>query len=142
MPIERKLYAADWPAISYRIRFVRAGGCCEGCEMYTDCRAVHGEPHPVTGKVVYLQCAHWPDPDQANNAEENLHAWCALCRVRCVTTRWMRRCVREVGDDGGWCGSGCVGSASCGSRGVGLSARRFWLDGRRSDDNGRAAGAV
>ena len=79
MPIQRELYAADWPAISHRIRFVRAGGRCEGCEMYPDCRAVHGELHPVTGKVVYLQTAHWPDPDRMNNADENLHAWCARC---------------------------------------------------------------
>lgn len=99
-PIRRELYADDWEEISHRIRFVRAEGKCEGCEMYPDCRAVHGELHPVTGKVVYLQTAHWPDPDPANNAKENLHAWCALCHnsmdgVMRVSSRrkvvWLRQ---------------------------------------------------
>lgn len=79
MPIRRELYARDWPAISRRIRFERAAGKCEGSPAYPDCRAEHGKPHPVTGKVVWLQTAHWPDPSPSNNSEANLHCWCERC---------------------------------------------------------------
>ena len=92
MPIRRAAYAPDWPAISHRIRFERAGGKCEGSPAYPDCRAEHGKPHPITGKVVWLQTAHWPDPDTMNNAEENLHAWCALCHnTMDGKHRWVMR---------------------------------------------------
>lgn len=79
MPIRRDRYAHDWPAISHRIRFERAGGKCEGSPAYPDCRAEHGKPHPVTGRTVFLQTAHWPEASPANNEEGNLHAWCAKC---------------------------------------------------------------
>jgi hypothetical protein len=56
MPIrpENKIrYPANWPQISDRIRFERAGGRCESageCDRHPGqpCTAVHGEPHPVT----------------------------------------------------------------------------------------------
>lgn len=79
LPINRKLYPPDWEEISHRIRFICAGGKCEGCERYPDCRAEHGQPHPVTGSMVILTTAHWPDPSPANNDEGNLHAWCQRC---------------------------------------------------------------
>lgn len=31
MPMDRSKYPKDWPKISRRIRFERAGGCCEWC---------------------------------------------------------------------------------------------------------------
>lgn len=79
MPIQRHRYPVEWPLISQSIRFGRAAGRCEGSPAYPDCQAIHGQPHPVTGSIVYLQTAHWPDPDPANNAENNLNGWCALC---------------------------------------------------------------
>lgn len=78
-PIVRERYPEDWEEISRRIRFERAGGKCEGCLMYPECRAEHGKPHPATGKIVFLQCAHWPDPDPAKSDDDNLHAWCQRC---------------------------------------------------------------
>ena len=41
-------YPHNWRSISQRIRFERAGGKCEHCG------AVHGEPHPITGKRTIL----------------------------------------------------------------------------------------
>jgi hypothetical protein len=41
MPIRpemRELYPSDWPEISRRVRFERAGGVCQGC----------GRPHGAT----------------------------------------------------------------------------------------------
>jgi hypothetical protein len=42
----------------------RSGNRCEGSPLYPDCRAVNGQPHPVTGSRVVLTTAHWPDPDK------------------------------------------------------------------------------
>lgn len=78
-PMDRRRYPPDWEEISHRIRFVRAGGKCEGCDRYPQCRAEHGQPHPVTGSKVFLTTAHWPDPDPSNNDDQNLHAWCQRC---------------------------------------------------------------
>lgn len=75
MPIRpelRALYPADWPAVSRRIRFERAGNRCEqcGCENY--------QPHPETGSKVVLTVAHL-DHDPTNNDDDNL---AALCQAR------------------------------------------------------------
>ena len=53
MPINRELrwfYPIDWPEISRRVRFERAGGVCEGC----------GRPHGQT--VRCLPDGRWFDP--------------------------------------------------------------------------------
>lgn len=72
MPIDHKRYPSDWKKISKRIRFERAGGVCEVCG------AVHGQPHPVTGKTVYLQTAHLNRlPEETT--DEQLMAMCARC---------------------------------------------------------------
>ena len=75
MPIHPSMkdrYPDDWPAISKRIRFERAGNRCEWCA------AANGWPHPVTGSTVVLTVAHL-DHDPANNADDNLAALCQLC---------------------------------------------------------------
>jgi hypothetical protein len=67
MPIRaemRDLYPRDWPEISRRVRFERAGGVCQGC----------GRPHGVTvrclpdGRWVRSFLSHvaqWPRPHDA-----------------------------------------------------------------------------
>lgn len=91
MPVDRSRYPDDWEEISHRIRFVRAGGRCEGSPAYPDCRAQHGEPHPVTGSLVVLTTAHLgankPDGsagdkhDKLDCREENLKAMCQRCHL-------------------------------------------------------------
>jgi len=80
MPFDRSRYPADWEAISHHIRFTRAGGRCEGSPVYPDCRATHGQPHPVTGSRVVLTVAHL-DHDTTNNAPSNLRAMCQRCHL-------------------------------------------------------------
>ena len=83
MPFNRSLYPKNWEEISRRIRFERAEGLCECDGMCGGhdghCEAVHGEPHPVTGSVVVLTTAHWPDHDPMNCSDDNLHALCQKC---------------------------------------------------------------
>ncbi len=91
MPMDRSRYPDDWEEISHRIRFVRAGGRCEGSPRYPDCRARDGRPHPVTGSIVVLTTAHLgvekPDGtpgdkhDKMDCREENLRAWCQRCHL-------------------------------------------------------------
>ena len=78
--MDRSKYPDDWDEISKRIRFERAGGCCEGSPSYPDCRAEHGKAHPVTGSLVILTTAHF-DHDTENRADENLRAWCQRCHL-------------------------------------------------------------
>ncbi|MFZ2869640.1 hypothetical protein [Zavarzinia sp.] len=76
-PENRARYPKDWPAISRRIR-ERAGSRCEGSPAFPNCRAVNGEPHPVTSSRVVLTVAHL-DHQPENCADENLKAWCQRC---------------------------------------------------------------
>ncbi len=98
-------YPKDWPEISKRIRFDRAGGRCE-CEgecgrrhvlgengkqldLPPDvwivpperCGATNGRPHPITGAKVVLTVAHL-DHQPENCADDNLKAWCQRCHNR------------------------------------------------------------
>lgn len=60
MPIraeERDRYPADWPAIAKAIKDA-ADWTCVGSPAFPDCRAKHGEPHPVTGSKVIITVAH------------------------------------------------------------------------------------
>lgn len=89
MPISKenkKLYPADWPAISARVK-LEAGGKCEICD------AMDGRPHPVTGSKVVLTTAHL-DHNPANNARENLLALCQRCHNR--IDKWHRKNSRAV----------------------------------------------
>lgn len=88
----RSRYPVNWEEISYYIRFVRAGGKCEGSPAYPECRAEHGKPHPITGSIVVLTTAHIGAPrpdgtlgdphDKSDVREENLRAWCQRCHLR------------------------------------------------------------
>lgn len=71
-PENRARYPKDWPEISKRIRFGRAGGKCEWCG------AEHGKPHPETGSKVVLTVAHL-DHSPENCEESNLAALCQKC---------------------------------------------------------------
>ncbi len=80
MPIRaenRARYPSDWKVISLRIR-ERADWMCEGSPAYPDCRAVNGEPHPVTGGKVVLTVAHLNHVPE-DCSDENLKAWCQRC---------------------------------------------------------------
>lgn len=91
MPMKLSDYPETWRKISYEIRFVRAGGRCEGSPAYPDCRAEHGQPHPITGSKVILTTAHLgidkPDGtpgdkhDKMDIRPENLAAWCQRCHL-------------------------------------------------------------
>lgn len=76
-PENKARYPADWPAIAWAVK-ERAGWCCEGSPAYPDCRAAHGDPHPVTGSRVVLTAAHL-DQRPENCADENLRSWCQRC---------------------------------------------------------------
>ncbi|MFC8658209.1 hypothetical protein ACFUCT_23860 [Streptomyces parvus] len=93
-------YPRDWPQISARIRFERAGGRCE-CTGHCGlthpggrCPAVHEEIHPDTGSVVGLTTAHLNHTPE-DVREINLLAACQLCHLRIdhghhrVTFRWF-----------------------------------------------------
>ena len=77
-PENRCRYPKNWKAISLRIRSERAAWRCEGSPAYPDCRAVHGEPHPITGGKVVLTVGHL-DHTPENCADDNLKAWCQRC---------------------------------------------------------------
>ncbi len=74
-PENKDRYPADWREISERIRFERAKGVCEFCEI-----AEHGQPHPVTGSIVVLTTAHL-DNTPENCDDENLAAMCQRCHL-------------------------------------------------------------
>jgi hypothetical protein len=79
MPIRpemRARYPADWKLRSRFVRFVRARGRCEWC------RAVHGEPHPITGSIVVLTTAHVYDDRPEASSLLNLAALCQRCHNR------------------------------------------------------------
>lgn len=85
MPVDYKLYPANWHEISRRLRFERAGNRCEWCE------AENYKPHPITGSIVILTVAHLgadkPDgtpgrkDDLHDVREENLAALCQRCHL-------------------------------------------------------------
>ncbi|MEN0051219.1 MAG: hypothetical protein AAF806_29410 [Bacteroidota bacterium] len=80
MPINYKDYHPKWTLISRLIRFRRAGNKCEGSPKYPNCRAMNGEPHPITGSKVVLTVAHL-DQNRDNNNFSNLRALCQRCHL-------------------------------------------------------------
>ena len=86
-PENRDRYPKDWPDISRRIRFERAGGRCEcdgQCGIEHEggqCAAEHGLPHPVTGSKVVLTVMHL-DHTPENCDFTNLLAACQRCHNR------------------------------------------------------------
>lgn len=76
MPIraeDRARYPKDWAKRSQFVRFIRADGFCEWCN------AENGEPHPVTGSIVVLTCAHVYDQRPEACSLLNLAALCQKC---------------------------------------------------------------
>ncbi len=86
-------YPADWPAISWTIRWIRALGRCEcrgecrpGLPMHWTgtgprrCLALNGLPHPSTGSNVVLTVAHL-DHTPENVHPANLRAMCQGCHL-------------------------------------------------------------
>jgi hypothetical protein len=85
-PMRRADYPRDWKQKAAAIKFGRAHGRCEcrgECGVRHDgrCEARHGQPHPITSKVVWLQTAHL-DRNTRNNDPANLRAMCPRCHVR------------------------------------------------------------
>jgi hypothetical protein len=110
MPIRpdlKSLYPADWPEISHRIRFERAGGRCEICRRphgqkvyclpdgrWYDAGAdawvsgrgtvvdVPAVPELMRMRVVrvVLTCAHIAH-DPRHSADDDLAAWCSRCHL-------------------------------------------------------------
>lgn len=83
-PENRARYPEDWPEISARIRFDRAGGQCEcagecGHDHGGRCEARHGEPHPVTRSKVILTTAHRHGSEIEDCADHDLFAACQRC---------------------------------------------------------------
>jgi 5-methylcytosine-specific restriction endonuclease McrA len=76
-PENRARYPKDWKAISLEVREA-AYWMCEGSPAYPNCRAIDGEPHPVTGSKVVLTVAHL-DHTPENCDRANLKAWCQRC---------------------------------------------------------------
>jgi 5-methylcytosine-specific restriction endonuclease McrA len=78
-PDQLARYPADWPQISVEVRR-RAEWRCEGSPAYPECRAVQGQPHPVTGSIVVITVAHL-DHTPENVERANLKAWCQRCHL-------------------------------------------------------------
>ena len=94
MPIDYSLYPADWPEISRRIRYERAGNRCEWCG------AENGKPHPVTGSKVVLTVAHI-DHNIENNDDSNLAALCQRCHLTLDAGQHRRNIVCMATQQGG-----------------------------------------
>lgn len=88
-PENRKRYPAEWPAISWVIRWIRALG---RCECRGECGNVHvtttgrcalrnGTVNPKTGSAVVLTVAHL-DHTPENCHPANLRAMCQGCHLR------------------------------------------------------------
>lgn len=81
-PENKGRYPANWKEISHRIRFVRAEGRCEFLDDEGNrCEARHGHPHPITGSIVVLTCAHL-DHQPEHSEDHELRAGCQRCHLR------------------------------------------------------------
>lgn len=106
-PALRRLYPADWPEISRRVRFERASGACQGCgrphaqavrclpdgrwfdPVRNTWRSARGRPArwpdlieatQLRNTRVVLAAAHL-DHDPANNRRRNLRGLCQRCHL-------------------------------------------------------------
>ncbi len=108
-PENKALYPPDWDEISYRIRFVRAGGRCERCGavhnsfVNKDTREICLRDEDGAIRII-LTCAH-KDHNPANCSEDNLAAWCQKChneydspmrRKHAAETRELKRGVGNL----------------------------------------------
>ena len=107
-PENRHRYPKNWPTISRRIRFERAGGRCEcigecGRHWGVRCWCWHGR-ESQTGALVVLTVAHL-DHTPENCDDANLRAMCQGCHLRydhhhhmltAFRTRHSRKAVRDL----------------------------------------------
>lgn len=103
-PDDKDRYPDDWPEISHRIRFERAGGRCEcegecGHDHDGRCEAKHGLPHPVTSSKVVLTTAHLNHKPEERE-DHQLRAMCQRChlaydRDHHAATRARRKAEQE-----------------------------------------------
>lgn len=103
LPENRARYPTDWPAISRRIRFWRAGGRCEcvgecGVQHAGRCARHNGDNAGTVLTVGHLD--HVPE----NCSDENLRAWCQGCHNRydrahrdATRARRAREAVEQLG---------------------------------------------
>ena len=99
MPIDYKLYPANWREISRRIRFERADNHCEWCG------AENYKAHPETRSIVVLTVAHLgiekPDgtpgrrDDLDDTRDENLAALCQRCHLNFDREDNLRRRIKN-----------------------------------------------
>ena len=99
-PERASFYPKDWPQISRRVRFDRAGGRCEFVIDGERCAAEHGKKHPITGSVVVLTVAHL-NHNEADCREENLLAGCQKCHLHYdrhhhASTRRSRKALGDL----------------------------------------------
>ena len=105
MAFNRSNYPVDWPEISRRIRFVRAGGRCEcsgECGLHSDhpgprrCTERDGQPAQWAKGKVMLTVAHLNSrggPCQCEprcGREDHLKAMCQRCHIRYDIERHVR----------------------------------------------------
>lgn len=115
MPIRRELYVPYWDELSYRIRFLRAGGYCERCgvahgavgardanglwhseaEIAAMSPALYGDSYPTPASrrltTIYLTTCHW-DRDPGVNGDFNLFSLCQACHLEHDRhDNWQRR---------------------------------------------------
>ena len=69
----------EWLKIRETVR-QRAGDRCEGCVIYPTCRAVNGQPHPITGSKVVCTTAHL-NHNPRDNRLSNLAFLCQRCHL-------------------------------------------------------------
>lgn len=78
-PENRLRYPPNWPQVVQQVR-ERSGNRCEGSPAFPECRAVNGQPHPVTGSRVVLTTAHL-DHQPEHCDLSNLRHWCQRCHL-------------------------------------------------------------
>lgn len=94
LPENRARYPSDWKLRSRFVRFIRGKGRCEWCG------AQHGLPHPITGSMVVLTCAHVHDDRPEASSLLNLAGLCQRCHNRHdARDRQQRRRNRRVVHD-------------------------------------------
>ncbi|MGI9304933.1 MAG: hypothetical protein ACR2RB_19845 [Gammaproteobacteria bacterium] len=100
LPENRERYPENWDAEIVPAIKRRAGNRCEGSPEYPDCRARHGEPHPVNGSKVVLTTGHL-DHTPENCNPENLRSWCQRCHLAYdmqhhIETRRRRKAMADL----------------------------------------------
>jgi hypothetical protein len=73
------IHSKEWRAIREAVR-ARSGDCCEGSPNYPECRAVNGQPHPVTKSKVVLTVAHLDHDPSITDITRMLHL-CQRCHL-------------------------------------------------------------